>query len=199
MTEYEKMLAGKLYDAMAEDLPERRAKNKKLIWEFNQTDPFDTEKLKDLLKRILGKTGKEFWIEQPFRCDYGCNIEIGENFYSNYNLIILDVAKVTIGDNVMIAPNVGIYAAGHPIHHSYRQANLEYGSPVTIGSNVWIGGNVVINPGVTIGDYVVIGSGSVVTKDIPDYSLAVGNPCKVLRKITDDDKQYYFKKLKPDD
>ncbi|MGG7185842.1 sugar O-acetyltransferase, partial [Clostridium butyricum] len=124
---------------------------------------------------------------------YGSNIEVGENFYSNYNYIMLDVGKITIGKNVMFAPNVSIYTAGHPIHPQSRNSGYEYGIPVTIGDNVWVGGSVVINPGVTIGNNVVIGSGSVVTKDIPDNVIAVGNPCRVIREITEEDRKYYYK------
>jgi len=145
---------------------------------------------------MFGKTKETFFIEPPFRCDYGYNIEIGNNFYSNYNLIILDCAKVIIGDNVMLGPNVGIYTAGHPLHHETRNTLYEFAFPVTIGDNVWIGGNVVINPNVNIGKNTVIGSGSVVTKDISDNVIAVGNPCKVLRKITEDDKLYYYRRMK---
>ena len=133
------------------------------------------------------------FIEQPFRCDYGKNIEVGNNFFANYNCVILDVAKVTIGENVMFAPNVSIYTAGHPIHPESRNSGYEYGIPVTIGNNVWVGGNVVITPGVTIGNNVVIGAGSVVTKDIPDNVIAVGNPCRVIREITEEDRKYYYK------
>ena len=149
--------------------------------------------IKEMIKNILGKTGEEICIEQPFRCDYGKNIEVGNNFFANYNCVILDVAKVTIGENVMFAPNVSIYTAGHPIHPESRNSGYEYGIPVTIGDNVWIGGNVVITPGVTIGNNVVIGAGSVVTKDIPDNVIAVGSPCRVLREITENDRKYYYK------
>ena len=120
---------------------------------------------------------------------------MGDNFYSNYNFTVLDCAKVTIGDNAFIGPNVGIYAVGHAIDPELRRLGAEFGLPVQIGNDVWIGGHTVINPGVTVGDNVVIGSGSVVTKDIPDNVVAAGNPCRVLRKITDDDKKYFFKKL----
>lgn len=129
----------------------------------------------------------------PFRCDYGYNIEIGANFYANYNLVILDCANVIFGDNVFIGPNVGIYTAGHPLHFHLRNQAFEYALPIIIENNVWIGGNVVINPGVHIGNNSVIGSGSIVTKNISEGVLAVGNPCKVLRQITDDDKNYYYK------
>ena len=132
-------------------------------------------------------------IEAPFHCDYGYNIEVGENFFANYNLTVLDVGKVRIGKNAQIAPNVSIYTAGHPIHPESRNSGYEYGIDVTIGDNVWIGGNVCIMPGVTVGDNVVIGAGSVVTKDIPDSVIAVGNPCRVVRAITDDDRDFYYR------
>ncbi len=132
-------------------------------------------------------------IEGPFYCDYGYNIEVGENFFANYNFTVLDVVRVKIGDYAMIAPNVAIYTAGHPLHPVARNSGYEYGSPVSIGDNVWIGGNVVINPGVRVGRNVVIGSGSVVTRDIPDNMLAAGNPCRVLRPITEADRCRYFK------
>lgn len=136
-----------------------------------------------LLKSFLGKTGNNLIIEPPFACDYGYNIEVGENFYANVNLVILDGAKVCIGDNAFIAPNVGIYTAGHPLDAEQRNRGLEYARPVTIGHNVWIGAGVNILPGVTIGDNTVIGAGSVVTKDIPSNVLAVGNPCRVVKEI----------------
>lgn len=136
---------------------------------------------------------KQLTVEQPFHCDYGSNIEVGENFFANYNLTILDVAKVVIGSNVQIAPNVSIYTAGHPLDPEARNSGYEYGIGITIGDNVRIGGNTVINPGVHIGSNVVIGSGSVVTKDIPDNAIAVGNPCRVLRYLTEEDKKYYYK------
>ena len=196
MTEKEKMISGKLYDSFLDGLFEERQHAKDLVFEFNSLSPKEVEKRNEILKELLGKTGKNFFFEPPFRCDYGYNIEIGENFYSNYNLTILDCAKVKIGDNVMIAPNVGIYTAGHPIDKDLRNSGKEYAFPITIGNDVWIGGNVVINPNVTIGSNVVIGSGSVVTKDIPSNVIATGNPCKVIREITKEDKKYYFKKLK---
>lgn len=193
MTEKEKMLSGLPYIASGEELINGRLRAKKLVYEFNNLSPEELNRGKDILKELLGNTGENFYIEQPFRCDYGSNIEIGENFFCNYNCVILDCGKVTIGANVMFAPNVAIYAAGHPIHHEPRNAQLEYGLPITIGDNVWIGGNTVINPGVTIGDNCVIGSGSVITKDIPANTIAVGNPCKVIREITEEDKKYYYK------
>lgn len=193
MNQKERMLAGLPYKAWLDGLSEERIENKLKIHEYNLTRPDDKKKMKEMIKDILGKTGDEVVIEQPFRCDYGKNIEVGNNFFANYNCVILDVAKVTIGENVMFAPNVSIYTAGHPLHPESRNSGYEYGIPVTIGNNVWVGGNVVINPGVTIGNNVVIGSGSVVTKDIPDNVIAVGNPCRVIREITEEDRKYYYK------
>ncbi len=146
------------------------------------------------IREILGSAGKNITILPPFHCDYGFNIEVGDNFFANYNFTVLDVAKVTIGDNVFIAPNVSIYTAGHPIHPKARNSMYEYGISVTIGSDCWLGGNVVICPGVTIGSGTVIGAGSVVTHDIPANVVAAGNPCRVIREITDEDVKYYFKK-----
>lgn len=166
---------------------------RKLLQEFNFMDRSDFDGLGKLVKQILGKSGEGTFINPPFYCDYGSHIEVGDNFFANYNCSIIDVAKVTIGNNVMLAPNVAIYTAGHPIHPDSRNSAYEYGIKVTIGSNVWIGGNVVINPGVTIGDNVVIGAGSVVTSDIPANVVAVGNPCRVMKQITENDRKYYYK------
>ena len=188
MTEKEKMLAGMLYNSMAdESLVNERQNAKRLCREYNTADPLDEQKRHEIMLSILGSTKENFRIEQPFLCDYGYNIEIGENFYANYNLTVLDCAKVTIGDNVFIAPNVGIYTAGHPLTAQQRNSGLEYAYPITIGNNVWIGAGVHICPGVTIGDNAVIGAGSVVVKDIPPHALACGVPCKVVRYITEDD------------
>lgn len=195
-SEKEKMISGKPYKAFGDELLAERQYAKEMIFDFNSLRPNQIDERNEILKRLLGKTKDKYFIEPPFRCDYGYNIEIGENFYSNYNLIILDCAPVKIGDNVLIGPNVSIYTARHPIHYEIRNQEYEYAFPVIIGDNVWIGGNVVINPGVSIGENSVIGSGSVVTKDIPNNVIAIGNPCKVLRVITDDDKDYYFKNLK---
>jgi galactoside O-acetyltransferase len=194
MSEQEKMISGQLYNSTDEKLSEQRIKAKKLCRKYNNLEPDNYEERKSILKKLLGKTKENFWIEPNFRCDYGYNIEIGENFYSNHNLVILDPAKVTFGDNVFIAPNCGFYTAGHPIDAELRNQLLEFAYPITVGNNVWFGGNVVVLPGVTIADNVVIGAGSVVTKDIPANVVAVGNPCKVLREITEEDKTKYFKK-----
>lgn len=193
MNQKERMLAGLPYKAWLDGLPEERLENKKKLFVYNSLSPEEENKMEGLIRLILGKAGENVHIEPPFHCDYGKNIEVGMNFFANYNCTILDVGKVVIGDNVMFAPNVSIYTAGHPVHPDSRNSGYEYGISITIGNQVWIGGNTVINPGVTIGSNVVIGAGSVVTKDIPDNTIAVGNPCKVLREIGEDDRKYYFK------
>lgn len=178
------MLAGELYDAnYNKDLEIERLKAKDLCFEYNNIKPSAREEKKNLMKKILGKTKENFIIEQPFICDYGWNIEIGENFYSNHNLVILDGNKVKFGDNVFIAPNCSFYTAGHPLDIELRNKGLEYAKPIIVGNNVWIGGNVCVLPGITIGDNAVIGAGSVVTKDIPPNVVAVGNPCRVIKNI----------------
>lgn len=198
MTEKERMLSGKPYLAFEKELLDDRQRAKGLVYEINTLHPFKLDERRILLKELFGKTGENFFVEPPFRCDYGYNIEVGENFYSNYNCTILDCAKVTIGKNVLFAPNVSLFTAGHPIDATLRSQEYEYAFPITIGDDVWVGGNTVINPGVTIGSNVVIGSGSVVTKDIPSNCIAVGSPCRVIRDITEEDKRYYYKKLKFD-
>ncbi len=193
MTEKEKMLSGRPYQSFGEELFSERQHAKEVLFEYNGLAPREIEKRNELISNLLGGIGKNYFIEPPFRCDYGYNIVIGDNFYANYNCTILDCARVTIGDNVLLAPNVCLFTAGHPLHWEPRNAGIEYAFPITIGNNVWIGGGVIINPGVTIGNNVVIGSGSVVTKDIKANTIAMGNPCKPLREITEEDKAYYFK------
>lgn len=184
MTEKEKCRLGLLYDANYDtEILADRERAKELLYDYNRLRPSQQGERTQLLKQLLGKTGNNLIIEPPFACDYGYNIEVGENFYANVNLVILDGAKVSIGDNAFIAPNVGIYTAGHPLDVEQRNRGLEYALPVTIGHNVWIGAGVSILPGVTIGDNTVIGAGSVVTKDIPSNVLAVGNPCRVIKDI----------------
>lgn len=193
MTEKEKMLAGLLYDANYDPaLIEERKKAKDLCFEFNNTLPSDVKKQDEIMRRLLGKTGERFEITAPFYCDYGYNISIGENFYTNHNVVILDCAKVTFGNNVFVAPNCGFYTAGHPIDSERRNAGLEYALPITVGDNVWIGAGVHVMPGVTIGSNVVIGGGSVVVKDIPANCVAVGNPCRPVREITEEDRKTEF-------
>ena len=184
MTEKEKCEKGLLYDAnYNKELIEERMKAKEFCYEYNNVKPSYIEKRKEIIKKLFGKTKGTFWIEPSFYCDYGYNIEIGENFYSNHNLVILDTTKVKFGDNVFIGPNCGFYTAGHPLDVIQRNKGLEYAKPIEVGDNVWFGGNVVVLPGVKIGNNSVIGAGSVVTKDIPDNVVAVGNPCKVLKNI----------------
>ncbi len=178
------MLAGEIYDAnYNEELIAERDRAKEICFEYNALPPSRADRRQEIMRALLGKTGKAFAIEPPFFCDYGYNIELGENFYANHGLIILDGNKVKFGDNVFIAPHCGIYTAGHPTDAGRRNAGLEYAKPITVGNNVWIGGNVCILPGVTIGDNVVIGAGSVVNKDIPSNVMAAGNPCKPIKKI----------------
>lgn len=184
MTEKEKMLAGLIYDANYDaDLIAERLKCKELCYDYNMLRPGETERRNEILHALLGSTAGDILIEQPFHCDYGYNIHTGRNFYANHNLVILDCAPVRFGDNVFIAPDCGFYTAGHPIEADERNKGLEYARPITVGNNVWIGGKVCVLPGVTIGDNCVIGAGSVVNRDIPSGSVAVGNPCRVIRKI----------------
>ncbi|MGH2115669.1 sugar O-acetyltransferase [Aerococcus urinaeequi] len=187
-TEKEKMIAGLIYDAnYDQELIDARAAAKELCYDFNHARPSEEAKRQGIIRQLLGKTGNQFEITGPFYCDYGFNIEIGENFYANHNLVILDGAKVTFGDNVFVAPDCGFYTAGHPLDADRRNKGLEYAKPITVGNNVWFGGGVKVMPGVTIGDGAVIGGGSVVTKDIPANMIAFGNPCKPIREITEAD------------
>ena len=165
---------------------------RRILQRLNTVDRSDFDEIGKIVKELLGKSENAF-INPPFYCDYGSHIEVGKNFFANYNCTIIDVAKVTIGDNCQLAPNVAIYTAGHPLHPVSRNSLYEYGISVTIGDNVWIGGNSVILPGVHIGSNTVIGAGSVVTKDIPDWTVAAGNPCRIVKQITEEDKKYYYK------
>lgn len=193
-TEKEKAREGILYDANndAELLAERLAAAD-MTYELNRLSPSQVAEREAVIRRLLGRTGKNVSIVSPFFCDYGYNIEIGENFFMNMNCVILDGAKVTFGDNVFVAPGCGFYTAGHPLDVERRNAGLEYALPIRIGNNVWIGAQVCVLPGVTIGDNTVIGAGSVVTKDIPSGVLAAGNPCRVIRPITEADAARYRK------
>lgn len=182
MTEKEKMITGLPYDAEAPTLRQDRLTARQLCFEYNNTPPKKGRAIQ-ILDKLLGKHGKNCCINPGFFCDYGYNIEIGDNFFANYNMVILDCAKVTIGNNVFIAPNVGIYTALHPLNAEERRSGTESAKSICIGNDVWIGGGVSILPGVKIGNNCVIGAGSVVVKDIPNNSVAVGNPCKVIRQI----------------
>lgn len=184
MTEKEKMTAGELYDAnYDESLKRERERAKDICFELNQTRPSAVETQRALLKQLFGRTQKEFTVTTPFWCDYGYNIELGENFYVNHNCVILDCAKVTFGDNVFIGPNCCFSTAGHPLDAEIRNQGLEYAYPISVGNDVWFGAGVMVLPGVTIGDNVVIGAGSVVNRDIPSGVVAAGNPARVLRQL----------------
>lgn len=193
MTIREKMKNGMLYVDIGEGLDEERKKCKELLYDYNNTRPSEEVKRKKLLKELLGDMGEEIWIEPPVHMAYGTNVHIGNHFYANFNLVIVDDIDVYIGEHVMIAPNVTITPTGHPVDPEIRKPGTQFSIPVRIGNDVWIGSNVVILPGVNIGDNSVIGAGSVVTHDIPENVVAVGNPCCVLRKINERDKEYYYK------
>jgi acetyltransferase-like isoleucine patch superfamily enzyme len=192
MTEQDKCEAGLLYNPNTTDeMKTHRFKIQDAICEYNKLKPSQVKERRDFLAGIFGKIGEKCNILPPFKCDYGFHIEVGENFFANYNFIILDGNYVRIGDNVWIAPNVGIYAAGHPLDVEDRIAGEEYAFPVTIEDNVWIGGGVSIIGGVTIGKNAVVAAGSVVIRDVPPDTLVAGNPAKVVRKITAADKLKY--------
>lgn len=194
MKESEKALRGLLYNPNknAELIAELVA-CKNLCFDYNQLPPSALDERDQLIKKIINKVKGTPIILSPFYCDYGRNIEIGENFFANHNLVLLDGSKITFGDNVFIGPNCCFSTAGHPLDVERRNEGLEFAYPISVGNNVWIGANVVVLPGVTIGDGSVIGAGSLVAKDIPPGVVAVGNPCKVLREITEDDKHKYQK------
>ena len=198
MTEKEKMGLQMLYDANYDpDLIQARVIAKDMCHAYNLLKPSEQSQQQELMRKLLGKTKGSFQIVAPFWCDYGYNIEIGENFFANHNTVILDGAKVIFGDNVFIAPNCGFYTAGHPIDAERRNQGLEFAYPISVGNDVWIGAGVQVLPGVTIGNDVVIGSGSVVVKDIPDHVVAVGNPCRPLRRITEADRDTCWDRSEP--
>ncbi|MCD4827080.1 MAG: sugar O-acetyltransferase [Acholeplasmataceae bacterium] len=193
MSELEKMLKGMLYQAGDKTLTLMREKASNLCYDYNHLRPTEYQKKQDILKQLLGSMGTDVHINQPFLVDYGCHIFIGDHFFANYNFTVLDIGTVTIGNHVMIGPNVGLMTAGHPLDSEIRNELHEFGYDITIKDDVWIGANVIINPGVTVGKGVVIGSGSVVTKDLSDHMLCYGKPCKEIRKITDQDKLIWEK------
>lgn len=177
------MLHGERYHAGDPELVKDRLNARRLTRLFNQSLETDETQRSELLKEMFGSTGKNLYIEPAFRCDYGFNIHVGENFYANFDCVFLDVCEIRIGDNCFIAPGVHIYTATHPLNAEERISGVEYGIPVTIGHNVWIGGRAVINPGVKIGNNVVIASGAVVTKDVPDNVVVGGSPAKIIKQI----------------
>jgi maltose O-acetyltransferase len=182
-SEKQKMLAGELYNAADLELVKERENARRLTRLYNHTTETENENRTRILKELFGSTGEQFFIEPAFKCDYGYNIHIGENFFANFDCVILDVCEVRIGENCFMAPGVHIYTAAHPIHPLERIAGPEFGKPVTIGNNCWIGGRAVINPGVTIGKNVVVASGSVVIKDVPDNVVVGGNPARIIKEI----------------
>ena len=175
-----------------EAVMEEQRRTRAILQKLNTIDVSDFEGIAALVRELL-QTEEEPFINPPFYCDYGNHIKVGKNFFANYNCTFLDVAAITFGDNCLLGPNVPLYTPGHPVHPHSRNSRYEYGIAVTVGNDVWLGGCTVICPGVTIGDGCVIGAGSVVTKDIPPYSIAAGNPCRVIRTITDEDRKYYFR------
>lgn len=195
----ERMKNGMLYTDMGEGLEQERRRCKELLYDFNLTRPSEESLRASLLGELLGDMGRDIWIEPPFHMAYGTNVHIGDYFYANFNLVIVDDIDVYIGNNVMIAPNVTITPTGHPVDPELRRPGNQFSIPVRIGNDVWIGSNSVILPGVTIGDNSVIGAGSVVTHDIPANVVAVGNPCRVLREISARDKEYYYKNRRVDE
>ena len=182
-TEKEKMLAGELYNALDPELVAGRRRCRLLLKRLNDSRDDETELRRELLLELFGAQGAQAWIEPPFYCDYGSNIRLGQNVYFNFNCVILDVAPVTLGDNVMCGPNVQIYTATHPVDWQERAQGLEFAKPITVGAHVWIGGGAILCPGVRVGDRTVLGAGSVVTKDIPADVFAAGNPCRVIRPL----------------
>ena len=197
MTNQERRDKGILYISDPSVMNEQK-RARRLTQKLNTMDRADFEGIQAVIKELFGKC-EDAWVNPPFYCDYGHNIEVGKNTFINYTCTIIDVGKVVIGDYCQIAPNVSIYTAGHPVHPAARNTAYEYGIDITIGNNVWIGGNSVIMPGIHIGDNVVIGAGSIVTKDIPAWTVAAGNPCRVIRKITEDDRYTYYKGVPADE
>ena len=198
MTGKERREKGLLFIADDQDWVEMKNARRQLQ-KLNNMDRSDFSGINSLVRELFGKADESTFLNPPFFCDYGSNIFVGKNCFINYNCTIFDNGKVRMGDNCMLAPNVSIYTAGHALYPDSRNLGYEYGIDVTIGNNVWIGGNTVILPGINIGDNVVIGAGSVVTRDIPAWSFAAGNPCKVIRKITEEDKEFYYKQRKIDE
>ena len=183
MTEREKALAGLLYSPKDCELRKLHLRCKKLFGKLNSISPANEKKQNKIIKKLFGSCGENIHIQPPFYCDYGCNISVGENFFANYGCIILDVNKVTIGKNCMLAPNVSLFSATHPVRAEERYNGVELGYPITIGDNCWIGGGAIINPGVSLGNNVVVGAGAVVTKSFGDNVVIAGNPAKVIKEL----------------
>ena len=191
MSQWEKMMKGEVYNDFDDELFQKRVEAKKLFKAYNKTGDDETEIRNELMAKLFKKVGKNVWIEPDFRCEFGKNITIGDNVYINFGCVILDCGDIEIGENTLIGPNAGIYAANHSTHYSERIQGGCNGKPISIGKNVWLGGDVKILQGVHIGDNSIIGCGSIVTKDVPSNVIAAGNPCRVLRPITEVDKTGY--------
>lgn len=187
MTELEKCQAGLMYDTTFEGREAEHLKCADLCYDYNHTRPSNMERREEIIRQLFGKVGKNPYVEPNIFCGFGWNIEVGDNFFANNNCIFVDPGKIIFGDNVFIGPNCGFYTAHHPIHSKLRNRLYEYARPIHVGNDVWIGGGTVVLPGVTIGNNVVIGAGSVVVHSIPDNCVAVGNPCKWIRNITEED------------
>ncbi len=197
MTDYEKLHSGEIYDPNNEDIFKEQIKCLDRLYDFNATRPTELDKRSEMLKEMLAEVGENCYIEPPFHSNWGGkHVHLGNNVYFNFNATLVDDTHIYIGDYTMLGPNVVIATAGHPILPELREKALQYNLPVHIGKNCWLGAGVIVLPGVTIGDNTVIGAGSVVTKDIPSNVVAVGNPCKVLREISEHDKEYYYKDRK---
>lgn len=195
MTEWERMQKGLVYNDFDQDLFNKRVEAKKLFKAYNKTGDEEIDLRNKIMKQLFKNVGENVWIEPDFRCEFGKNITIGDNVYINFGCIILDCSEVTIGSHTLLGPNIGLYAANHSTDATERINGGCYGKPIHIGNNVWLGGDVKVLQGVTIGDNTIIGAGSIVTKDIPDNVIAVGNPCKVIRKITEEDKTDYLERI----
>ena len=191
MTEREKCDAGLLYDTAFPGREEDHIRCADLCWEYNRTKPSDMKERENLLRQIFGRLGTDPYVEPNIFCGFGYNIEAGDRFFVNNNCVFVDPGKIVFGDDVKIAPQCGFYTALHPLDPEQRMLNYEAAYPIIVGNNVWFGGGVKVLPGVTIGDNAVIGAGSVVTKDIPANTLAAGNPCRVVRELTEADAQRY--------
>lgn len=201
MTQRERIEQGLLFTDETEGLPEQRRRGRDFLYDFNRTRPGEEAARIGIARRMFGRIGQVFRIEPPLQFAYGSNIFIGENFFANVNLTIIDDTRVTIGDNVLIGANVCLCTTGHPIDPPLRVSGKLYAFPVEIGDGVWIGNGAIVNPGIRIGRNAVIGAGSVVTKDVPADVIAVGNPCRVLRAIGEQDRRYYFRQfpIRPED
>jgi maltose O-acetyltransferase len=194
MSEYHKMISGQLYSAEKIEAAYRPDKSRALAQEINQLNSLEKEKIVQLEKKLFGKTGEQIYVNPPLYVDYGFNTKIGKNFYANLDCIFLDVAPISIGDDVMFGPRVSLITATHPIDAAVRGRGLEYAQAIKIGDRVWLGAGVIVNPGVEIGENTIVGSGSVVTKSLPANVIAVGNPARILRKIDDEDRAFWEEK-----